>query len=138
MRVSEIRAMSMAGAERQVAELRSELAKEKAVAASGTRPENPGKIRAMRRNIARFLTVINEKARAGEKAGQAEKAKPKKAEGRNAGETKDPAKNPEKKSASGRKARAVKAGKKAKSNAKRVKKRASGKKTKKKREVKKR
>jgi large subunit ribosomal protein L29 len=45
----------------KVAELKEELAKEKALVAGGTRPENPGKIRSVRKTIARILTVINEK-----------------------------------------------------------------------------
>ena len=45
----------------KVAELREELAKEKAVVAGGTRPENPGKIGNLRRTIARFLTITREK-----------------------------------------------------------------------------
>ena len=44
MKVKEIRAMPVSEAESQVAALRAELAKERAVAAGGTRPENPGKI----------------------------------------------------------------------------------------------
>lgn len=72
MKIKEIRAMPVAEAERNVAELRAELAKERAVAAGGTRPENPGKVRGVRKTIARLLTVINEKKRAGEKgAGKA-------------------------------------------------------------------
>gem|GEM_PF-1199294 len=61
--------MPVSEAEKQVAELRAELAKERAVAAGGTRPENPGKIRGVRKSIARLLTVINEKKRAGEISG---------------------------------------------------------------------
>ena len=81
MKINEMRAMPVSEAERQVAELRAELARERAVAAGGTRPENPGKIRGVRKNIARLLTVINEKKRAGEisggkQAGAAEKKAP--------------------------------------------------------------
>jgi len=72
MKVSEIRAMAVSEAKKQLAELRTELAKEKAVAAGGTRPENPGKIRSLRRNIARFLTVIRSKE-IGEKEDKEEK-----------------------------------------------------------------
>ena len=66
MKIKEMRAMPVSEAEKQVAEFRAELAKERAVAAGGTRPENPGKIRKVRKSIARLLTVINEKKRAGE------------------------------------------------------------------------
>jgi large subunit ribosomal protein L29 len=46
---------------RNVVELKQELAKEKATIASGTRSENPGKIRKLRRDIARILTVLQTK-----------------------------------------------------------------------------
>jgi len=42
-------------------ELKQELAKERAVIASGTRSEKPGKIRKIRREIARILTAMNVK-----------------------------------------------------------------------------
>ena len=45
----------------KVIELKQELAKEKATIASGTRSENPGKIKKLRRDIARILTVMNMK-----------------------------------------------------------------------------
>ena len=41
MKIKEMRAMPVSEAEMQVAELRAELAKERSVAAGGTRPENP-------------------------------------------------------------------------------------------------
>ncbi len=42
-------------------ELKQELSKERAVIASGTRSEKPGKIRKLRREIARILTALNVK-----------------------------------------------------------------------------
>lgn len=39
----------------------TELSKERGQIASGTRPENPGKVRAQRRTIARILTLLHEK-----------------------------------------------------------------------------
>jgi len=42
-------------------ELKQELAKERAVIASGTRSEKPGKIRKIRREIARIFTAMNMK-----------------------------------------------------------------------------
>jgi len=44
-------------------ELKQELAKEKAVIASGTRSEKPGKIKALRREIARIFTAMNSKSK---------------------------------------------------------------------------
>ncbi len=48
-------------AREKLAALRKELAKQRAVIASGTRPENPGKVRSIRKDIARILTILNEK-----------------------------------------------------------------------------
>ena len=61
MKASEIREMSATETGEKLAQLRKDLAKERATIASGTRPENPGKIRAMRKDIARMLTILNEK-----------------------------------------------------------------------------
>jgi large subunit ribosomal protein L29 len=47
--------------EKQVVGLKQELAKEKATIASGTRSENPGKIRKLRRDVARILTILKTK-----------------------------------------------------------------------------
>ena len=63
MKASEIREMSATETGEKLAQLRKDLAKERATIASGTRPENPGKIRAMRKDIARMLTILNEKER---------------------------------------------------------------------------
>lgn len=48
-------------------ELKQELAKERAVIASGTRSEKPGKIRKLRREIARILTAMTSKTTQGAK-----------------------------------------------------------------------
>jgi len=42
-------------------DLRAELVKLKAQVEAGLRPENPGRIRAIRRDIARILTILREK-----------------------------------------------------------------------------
>ena len=47
--------------EAKLLELKTELSKEKAIVASGTRAEKPAKIRELRRQIARILTILNEK-----------------------------------------------------------------------------
>jgi len=67
MKAKEIRGMSLNEAQEKVLSFRADLAKERAVLASGTRPENPGKIRFLRRNIARVLTIMLEKQKKGEK-----------------------------------------------------------------------
>ena len=56
--------------ESKIVELRAELSKEKAQVASGMRAEKPAKIRNARRQIARILTILNEKARKQAAAGQ--------------------------------------------------------------------
>ena len=63
MKLSEIRSMDLVSLGGKVKELKAELAKEKAMVAGGTRPEKPGKIRTLRKTIARILTVANEKER---------------------------------------------------------------------------
>ncbi|MCD6434401.1 MAG: 50S ribosomal protein L29 [Candidatus Diapherotrites archaeon] len=57
----ELREMSTEELENYLNEARAELKKEKAQIASGTRPENPGRIRTLRRYIARILTILNER-----------------------------------------------------------------------------
>ncbi|MEM2979270.1 MAG: 50S ribosomal protein L29 [Methanomassiliicoccales archaeon] len=60
LRTSEIRKM---GKEERIAKLReleNELMHERGTAAMGGAPANPGRIRALRKNIARILTVQRE------------------------------------------------------------------------------
>ena len=56
----------MAGPElvEKIQELRQELTKERALIASRTRPEKPSKIRNIRKDIARMLTILNERKKA--------------------------------------------------------------------------
>lgn len=61
--MSEIRDMALEERSRKLGELRTELAKQRAAMMSGAGMENPGAIRAIRKNIARILTVNNEEAR---------------------------------------------------------------------------
>ena len=53
---------------KKLTELRDELMHERGVAAMGGAPPNPGKIRALRKNIARILTIMREEELAGEAA----------------------------------------------------------------------
>lgn len=62
MRSDEVRALGVQEISAKVLEVRQELAKQKASGASGTRSESPGKIRKLRREIARMLTISHEKA----------------------------------------------------------------------------
>ena len=61
--VAEIRDMRQEERERKLNELRAELAKQRAAMLSGAGLENPSAIRALRRSIARILTIMNEEAR---------------------------------------------------------------------------
>jgi len=57
----EIRAMSKEELNEKLQQLEVELSKEKGAVASGTKPENPGKIREIRKTIARIITIQKEK-----------------------------------------------------------------------------
>ncbi len=61
MKAKEIVTMSPADIEQKIVELKQELAKERASIVSGTRSENPGKIKKLRRDVARLLTIKNQK-----------------------------------------------------------------------------
>ena len=63
LKMAEIRSMQPVERERKLAEFRAELAKQRAAMVSGACLENPGIIRAIRKNIARILTVITEAQR---------------------------------------------------------------------------
>lgn len=62
LRTKEIRTMDANARVEKLKELRSELMHERGVAAMGGAPPSPGKIRALRRNIARILTINREDA----------------------------------------------------------------------------
>jgi len=60
LRTKEIRAMTVDARAVKLSELRDELMHERGTAAMGGAPANPGRIRAIRTNIARILTVQRE------------------------------------------------------------------------------
>ncbi len=60
LKPEEIRDMSIEEMAAEVAELRSELARERSVAATGGSLDNPGRVKELRRTIARILTIMNE------------------------------------------------------------------------------
>jgi large subunit ribosomal protein L29 len=60
LRTSEIRQMSKEDRLAKLRELRDELMHERGTAAMGGAPANPGRIRALRTNIARILTIQKE------------------------------------------------------------------------------
>ena len=61
LRMSEIRNMSTDELKAKLDELRYELMLLKAEVKSGARPSNPGKIKEIRRTIARILTALRER-----------------------------------------------------------------------------
>jgi len=60
-KLAALRDNSIEELEGKLVDLKNELSKEKALVASGTRAEKPSKIRNTRRQIARILTLMNEK-----------------------------------------------------------------------------
>lgn len=71
MKIKEIRELDQSAAREKIAELRAELARERSLIASGTRPEKPGKARKTKKTIARLFTVIREKELAEKNKGNA-------------------------------------------------------------------
>ena len=60
MRIQEIREMSAEERTRRMDELRTELSKLKTMISAGGSVENPGRVKDLRRTIARVMTVIRE------------------------------------------------------------------------------
>jgi large subunit ribosomal protein L29 len=63
LRTSEIRALSEEERSSKLKELKDELMHERGSAAMGGAPASPGKIRAIRTNIARILTIQKEEGK---------------------------------------------------------------------------
>ncbi len=57
----DVKNMSKEEMKKKMAELKMELMKLKSQVSRGTPPENPGRIRAIKRTIARMLTFMNQK-----------------------------------------------------------------------------
>jgi len=64
LKVNDIRKMSNEERLAKLQELKAELMRLRAQQASGAPLDNPGRIRAIRKTIARILTIINEEKRA--------------------------------------------------------------------------
>jgi large subunit ribosomal protein L29 len=65
--------MSREERQKKLKELRNDLMHERGVAAMGGAPASPGRIRAIRSNISRLLTIIREENMKETEAGQEEK-----------------------------------------------------------------
>ena len=63
LRMKEIREMTADDRGKKLKEIRDELLHERGVAAMGGAPHSPGQIRALRKNLARLLTVAAEERR---------------------------------------------------------------------------
>ncbi|ABR54622.1 ribosomal protein L29 [Methanococcus vannielii SB] len=61
LKASEIREFSIDEMNEKIAELKRELMKEGVNKSTGGAPSNPGKIKEIKKTIARILTIINEK-----------------------------------------------------------------------------
>ncbi len=61
MKAKDMQKMSVEEITQKLVEAKQELAREKATIASGTKSENTGKIRKLKRDIARMFTVMNQK-----------------------------------------------------------------------------
>ena len=62
LKTSEIRKMNPEERATKLQEMRDELMQERGIGAMGGAPKSPGKIRALRKNIARILTIQREEA----------------------------------------------------------------------------
>jgi len=59
--ISQLRGLGTSELEEKLNQARAQLAKERSIKSSGTRPEKPATIRNLRKQIARCLTIITEK-----------------------------------------------------------------------------
>jgi len=62
LRMKELRELSDADLRRKIADAENDLLRERGVAAMGGAPPSPGRMRALRTNVARALTVLNERS----------------------------------------------------------------------------
>ena len=61
MKAKEIRSMNKEDLKAKLEELKKELVKVNAQIATGTIPKSPGQVKQIKKNIARILTIFNEK-----------------------------------------------------------------------------
>jgi large subunit ribosomal protein L29 len=64
LRMKELRALTDEELRRRIADAENDLLRERGVAAMGGAPPSPGRMRALRTNVARALTVLSERSRA--------------------------------------------------------------------------
>lgn len=61
LRMKELRALPEEDLRRKIADIENDLLRERGVAAMGGAPPSPGRMRALRTNVARALTVLRER-----------------------------------------------------------------------------
>ena len=64
LRMRDLRALTDDELRRRIADVENDLLRERGVAAMGGAPPSPGRMRALRTNVARALTVLGERSRA--------------------------------------------------------------------------
>ncbi|MGA9840537.1 MAG: 50S ribosomal protein L29 [Thermoplasmata archaeon] len=64
LRMKDLRELSEEDLKRKISDVENDLLRERGVAAMGGAPPSPGRMRALRTNVARALTVLNERSRA--------------------------------------------------------------------------
>lgn len=62
LRMKELRELSDMDLKRKISDAENDLLRERGVAAMGGAPPSPGRMRALRTNVARALTVLNERS----------------------------------------------------------------------------
>jgi large subunit ribosomal protein L29 len=63
LRMKDLRALSDEDLRKKIADIENDLLRERGVAAMGGAPPSPGRMRALRTNVARALTVLSERTR---------------------------------------------------------------------------
>lgn len=61
LRMKDLRSLTEDELRRRIADAENDLLRERGVAAMGGAPPSPGRMRALRTNVARSLTVLNER-----------------------------------------------------------------------------
>jgi large subunit ribosomal protein L29 len=74
LRMKELRALSDDDLRRKVADAENDLLRERGIAAMGGAPPSPGRMRALRTNVARSLTVLSERTNAARRGATTAKA----------------------------------------------------------------
>jgi len=74
LRMKELRALSDEDLRRKISDAENDLLRERGIAAMGGAPPSPGRMRALRTNVARSLTVLSERTNAARSAASAPKS----------------------------------------------------------------